>query len=103
MFSLRIVKSLQPSFRGIHRSLAMNVPKFSYGESSFKSVNLKGRFCSDKTSLIKVLEESGTYVKICRPRRFGKTFVCNMLEQYYDAANSKDEVILFIKTKITIF
>jgi UDP-N-acetylmuramate-alanine ligase len=37
---------------------------------------------------------SGDYLKIWRPRRFGKTLVCDMLAEYYDASNSADQVIL---------
>ena len=71
------------------------VPRFPYGESSFKNVTAKGRFYVDKTSYIKELEISGDHIKIWRPRRIGKTHVCNILAEYYDKENSKDQVCLF--------
>jgi hypothetical protein len=71
------------------------VARFPYGESSFKDVSAKGRFYVDKTSYIKELEISGDHIKIWRPRRIGKTHVCNILAEYYDKENSKDQVCLF--------
>jgi hypothetical protein len=53
---------------------------------------MKGRFCVDKTAYIRTLEAAGAYNKIWRPRRFGKTLVCDMLAEYYDAANSEEKV-----------
>ena len=68
--------------------------KFPYGVSRFRKIMADGRFCIDKTSYIRTLETSGDYLKIWRPRRFGKTLVCDMLAEYYDASNSADQVIL---------
>ena len=69
-------------------------PKFPYGESRFRTVMADKSFCIDKTSYIRTLETSAKYLKIWRPRRFGKTLVCDMLAEYYDASNSADQVIL---------
>ncbi len=80
--------------RAIKRLLVTDsVPKFSNGVSSFKDIVEKKLFYVDKTSYIRKLEMAGNLLKIWRPRRFGKTLVCNMLEEYYDAANSKEKVI----------
>ena len=68
------------------------VARFPYGESSFKDVSAKGRFYVDKTSYIKELEKWGKHLQIWRPRRIGKTHVCNILTEYYDKANSRDQV-----------
>ena len=71
------------------------IPMFPYGESGFRTIMADGSFCIDKTSYIRTLETSGKYLKMWRPRRFGKTLVCDMLAEYYDASNSADQVILF--------
>ena len=68
--------------------------KFPYGVSGFRKIMANKRFCVDKTSYIRTLETSAKYLKIWRPRRFGKTLVCDMLAEYYDASNSADQVIL---------
>ena len=68
--------------------------KFPYGVSGFRTIMADGRFCVDKTSYIRTLETSAKYLKIWRPRRFGKTLVCDMLAEYYDASNSADQVNL---------
>lgn len=69
-------------------------PKFPYGASGFRQIMAYKSFCVDKTSYIRTLETSGYYLKIWRPRRFGKTLVCDMLAEYYDASNSPAQVIL---------
>ena len=69
-------------------------PIFPYGVSGFRTIMADKSFCIDKTSYIRTLEMSGKYLKIWRPRRFGKTLVCDMLAEYYDASNSADQVIL---------
>ena len=74
------------------RSRSVVTAKFPYGESSFGTIKSENSFFVDKTKYIRTLEASGKYIKIWRPRRFGKTLFCDMLAQYYDAANSKDKV-----------
>ncbi len=69
-------------------------PKFPYGVSGFRTIIADKRFYIDKTSYIRTLETSGSYLKISRPRRFGKSLVCDMFAEYYDASNSADKVIL---------
>ena len=79
--------------------------KFPYGVSGFRKIMADGRFCVDKTSYIRTLETSGDYLKIWRPRRFGKTLVCDMLAEYYDASNSADQVMLLsvVRSKLPSF
>ncbi|KAJ1389046.1 hypothetical protein B484DRAFT_439965, partial [Ochromonadaceae sp. CCMP2298] len=67
------------------------VPLFPYGIASFKMIIEENRFWSDKTMYIKELERVSNHIKIWRPRRFGKSLLCDMLEQYYDKANSKTQ------------
>jgi hypothetical protein len=62
------------------------------GVSSFR--HAKARFIIDKTNYIRTLEKIGAYNTIWRPRGFGKTFVCDMLAEYYDAIKSDDPVFI---------
>jgi len=63
--------------------------KFPYGISDFRKVNTQGYFYCDRTDKIPLLEKSDFQLFI-RPRRFGKSLVLSMLENYYDVAK-KDE------------
>ncbi len=60
--------------------------KIPYGESNFKTVITGGYVYVDKTCYIPKLEESGKYLFLMRPRRFGKSLLLSMLEYYYDIA-----------------
>jgi hypothetical protein len=64
----------------------------SHGESSFKTIVNENDFYCDKTSFISKLESAGKFLKIWRPRQFGKTLVCDMLKEYYDKTNSQEKV-----------
>ncbi len=66
--------------------------KFPYGISDFKEINTKGYFYCDRTDKIPFLEETKSQLFI-RPRRFGKSLVLSMLENYYDAAKA-DSLLL---------
>ncbi|MDL1975269.1 MAG: ATP-binding protein [Deltaproteobacteria bacterium] len=63
--------------------------KFPYGISDFKSIICEGYFYCDRTDKIPLLENTKSQLFI-RPRRFGKSLVLSMLENYYDVAK-KDE------------
>ncbi len=63
--------------------------KYPYGISDFKKIITKGYFYCDRTDKIPFLEQSDSQLFI-RPRRFGKTLVLSMLENYYDVAK-KDQ------------
>ena len=63
--------------------------KFPYGISDFKTVAGEGYFYCDRTDKIRLLENTKSQLFI-RPRRFGKSLVLSMLENYYDVAR-KDE------------
>ena len=91
MFSCGIGKLLRTPGRYCH-SLPVRAPKFPYGECYFRDLMVPGKYFIDKTSYIRTLEETGKYLKIWRPRRFGKSTICNMLSLYYDAINSQEEV-----------
>lgn len=63
--------------------------KFAYGSSDFKSMVTEGYYYCDRTSRIPLLENAKSQLFI-RPRRFGKSLLLSMLENYYDVAK-KDE------------
>jgi hypothetical protein len=82
--------------KGIARSamqMSVTVNKFPCGVSSFKTIVEDKSFWSDNTGYIRYLERWGNHHRIHRPRGFGKTLLCDMLAEYYDKANSKEQVI----------
>ena len=73
--------------------------KFPYGISDFKKINTQGYFYCDKTDKIPLLEKSDFQLFI-RPRRFGKSLVLSMLENYYDVAKKDEFDSIFGNLKI---
>ena len=69
-----------------------SLSKFPCSEISFKTASEQGRFWIDKTRFIRILEGTGAYNRMWRPKGFGKTLLCDMLAEYYDAANCKEQV-----------
>ncbi|MCD4762700.1 MAG: ATP-binding protein [Desulfobacterales bacterium] len=63
--------------------------KFPYGISDFRSIIRENYFYCDRTDKIPLLENTKSQLFI-RPRRFGKSLVLSMLENYYDVVK-KDE------------
>jgi len=63
--------------------------RFPYGISDFKTVIAEDYFYCDRTDKIRLLENTKSQLFI-RPRRFGKSLLLSMLENYYDVA-AKDE------------
>ncbi len=63
--------------------------KYPYGISDFSSIIRENYFYCDRTDKILLLENTKSQLFI-RPRRFGKSLVLSMLENYYDVAK-KDE------------
>ena len=60
--------------------------KFPYGIHDFKQIVTKGLVYCDRTNRIPILEETGKSLLFLRPRRFGKSLLLSMLENYYDLA-----------------
>ncbi|WP_080800168.1 AAA family ATPase, partial [Desulfamplus magnetovallimortis] len=58
---------------------------FPYGYSDFKEIILNRYFYCDRTDRIRQLE-CDKYQLFLRPRRFGKSLLLSMLENYYDVA-----------------
>jgi hypothetical protein len=59
--------------------------KFPYGMADFRQIVTQGYFYCDRTSAIPLLEQAQSQLFI-RPRRFGKSLLLSMLENYYDIA-----------------
>lgn len=64
--------------------------KFPYGNSNFYQVSTEGFFYIDRTQCIPWLEEFGQQLLFLRPRRFGKSLLLSMLENYYDVAKAAE-------------
>jgi hypothetical protein len=69
--------------------------KFPYGFSDFYLLRTENYFYIDRTTHIKFIEEAGNQLLFLRPRRFGKSLVLSMLENYYDVAKADEFDKLF--------
>ena len=58
--------------------------KFPYGIADFYRIIDSGFFFQDRSNKIPVIEEAGEQILFIRPRRFGKSLLLSMLENYYD-------------------
>lgn len=55
-----------------------------YGVARFEQVRSENLYYVDKTMYLPLLEETGNYLFLIRPRRFGKSVFVSMMEAYYD-------------------
>jgi hypothetical protein len=69
--------------------------KFPYGISDFHQVITEDYLYIDRSNRIAVLEEVGKQLLFLRPRRFGKSLLLSMLENYYDLSRSREFERLF--------
>ena len=69
--------------------------KFPYGICDFYSLITENYFYVDRTDKIALLENCGKYLLFLRPRRFGKSLLLSMLENYYDIAKASEFERLF--------
>jgi len=69
--------------------------KFPYGICDFEKILSNNYFYVDRTDKIPLIEEAGEYLLFLRPRRFGKTLLLSMLENYYDVAKTEQFEQLF--------
>ncbi|MDM8535998.1 AAA family ATPase [Desulfobacterales bacterium HSG17] len=74
--------------------------KFPYGISDFNALISEGYYYCDRTDRIPLLENTGKYLLFIRPRRFGKSLLLSMLENYYDAARKDRFDAIFGHLKI---
>lgn len=63
--------------------------KFPYGISDFQKIRSEGFFYVDRTDTIPLIEGIGKQLLFLRPRRFGKSLLLSMLENYYDVARAE--------------
>ena len=69
--------------------------KFPYGLCDFYRIQTQNYFYVDRTNLIRVIEDFGNQLIFLRPRRFGKSLLLSMLENYYDVAKADEFERLF--------
>jgi hypothetical protein len=69
--------------------------KFPYGNCDFYKIITEHYFYVDRTTAIPLLEEAGDQLLFLRPRRFGKSLLLSMLENYYDVAKASEFDKLF--------
>ena len=69
--------------------------KFPYAISDFQLVRTGGYFYIDRTDRISLLEDADNQLLFLRPRRFGKSMLLSMLENYYDLARAEQFEQLF--------
>ncbi|MBF0377538.1 MAG: AAA family ATPase [Desulfamplus sp.] len=73
--------------------------KLPYGICDFREIVLKDYFYCDRTDLISSIEKD-KFQLFLRPRRFGKSLLLSMLENYYDVAKKDQFDDMFGKLKI---
>jgi len=69
--------------------------KFPYGISDFDRIITENCFYVDRSNHIRLIEEFGDQLLFLRPRRFGKSLLLSMLENYYDVAKASEFESLF--------
>lgn len=69
--------------------------KFPYGNSDFYKIITENYCYLDRTDRIPLLEAMGDSLLFLRPRRFGKSLLLTMLENYYDIAKATEFERLF--------
>ena len=58
--------------------------RLPYGLSDYQRLIGSGSYYADRTHLIPAIEAAGEQLLLLRPRRFGKSLLLSMLENYYD-------------------
>jgi hypothetical protein len=74
--------------------------KFPYGISDFYKLITEGYFYLDRTDRIPLIEAAGSQLLFLRPRRFGKSLLLSMLENYYDVVRADEFQQLFGRLSI---
>jgi hypothetical protein len=69
--------------------------KLPYGLRNFYDLITENYFYVDRTAHIRTIEDFGKELIFLRPRRFGKTLLLSMLENYYDVAKADEFERLF--------
>jgi hypothetical protein len=69
--------------------------KFPYGIADFHKLITTGYYYVDRTGHIPAIEDAGEQLLFLRPRRFGKSLLLSMLENYYDLRKADEFDRLF--------
>ena len=64
----------------------MRPEQIPYGVKDFKRIRLEDFYYVDKTAFLRKMEERANFLFFVRPRRFGKSLLCETLRCYYDVA-----------------
>ncbi len=73
----------------------MRSEQMPYGVKDFKRIRLENRYYVDKTAFIRKMEERADFLFFVRPRRFGKSLLCETLRCYYEVAEKENFQRLF--------
>ncbi len=73
----------------------MRPEQIPYGVKDFKRIRLEDFYYVDKTAFIRKMEERANFLFFVRPRRFGKSLLCETLRCYYDVAEKENFERLF--------
>ena len=73
----------------------MRQEQIPYGVKDFKRIRLENFYYVDKTEYVRELERRANFIFFVRPRRFGKTLLCETLKCYYDVAEKENFQALF--------
>ncbi len=74
---------------------AMRPEQMPYGVKDFKRIRLEDFYYVDKTAFIRKMEERANFLFFVRPRRFGKSLLCETLRCYYEVAEKENFQRLF--------
>lgn len=69
--------------------------KFPYGLADFEKLITQNYYYADRTQYINLLEDEADHALFLRPRRFGKSLLLGMLENYYDLRKTDKFTTLF--------
>ena len=58
--------------------------RIGYGIADFKAIQNENYYFTDKTMFLPEIEDAGRHLMFLRPRRFGKSLWCSILQCYYD-------------------
>ena len=70
-------------------AMSMRPEQIPYGVKDFRRIRQEKRYYVDKTAYIRKLEVRADFLFFVRPRRFGKSLLCETLRCYYDVAEKE--------------
>jgi len=74
--------------------------RIPYGVADYVKLRQKNEYYQDKTHYLPMLEDSGDFLFLIRPRRMGKSLLQSMMECYYDVNRASQFEELFAGTWI---